>query len=390
MGLLDYSKQNPWVSDALATISQGLLSYGSGNQNMMAQLPQYLAERQRYRKDDARQTKMDQRQEQIWQMQQEEAERTKNKDAAQKRAAMGLLGGPAAPNGMSQAQFGGAPTQPGLLGNFDQPTQSYIKTLVDSGEYGGAIDTYGKLVTSKPEGPNSSLAKAKADLDRGYITPEEYQAYVNKETYIAPKDPPQAPETIRLMLAAGIDPNSQEGKAIIQGKLAGSNGITIGPDGTIQIGGPAGGKVTETQAKAANQATMLDEALNNNEALLSKGGINALRMAGADTLSQYGPIPQLGAQTMLSAEEKQFQASRSAALESLANMITGAAFTEEQKRNFTKMLPAATDDAETSAAKIKSLRRSLNQLKKNAGPALDQPAPGAVVPSLDGNGWDDE
>lgn len=91
MGLLDYSKANPWVSDALATISQGLLSYGSGNQNAMAQLPQYLAERQGARRNEQRQAKIDQRQEQIWQREEEERQRTMNQEAAKAQAFQGLL-----------------------------------------------------------------------------------------------------------------------------------------------------------------------------------------------------------------------------------------------------------------------------------------------------------
>jgi len=152
MGILDYSQSNPWLGDALATLSQGLLAYGSGNQNAMAQLPLLLQQRQQDRRTSARQARADERDQKLFELKLQEQERTANQDAAQKRAAMGLLGGPAAPNGMSQAQFGGAPTAGSPLGGFDQPTQNYIKTLVNSGDYGSAIDTYGKLVTEKPEG----------------------------------------------------------------------------------------------------------------------------------------------------------------------------------------------------------------------------------------------
>lgn len=209
MGILDYSAQNPWLSDALATISQGLLSYGSGNPNALAQLPQYLAERQRYRRDDQRQAKLDERQNQIFQMQMEEQQRTRNKEAAQRQAALGLLG-TQAPNGMSQAQFGGAPTSGGLLGSFDPPVQDYIKTLVNSGDYGSAIDVYGKLATAKPEADK---------LKDRYINVGGSLIDLNNPTspvYVDPKDPkePRAPNWITLVGPDGkevtVDGNSPQ------------------------------------------------------------------------------------------------------------------------------------------------------------------------------------
>lgn len=201
MGILDYSAQNPWLSDALATISQGLLSYGSGNPNAMAQLPQYLAERQRYRRDDQRQAKLDERQNQIFQMQMEEQQRNANKRKAQEDAWMALS------RGQSQSMTGGtnpaqrglmsgaAPTMPrsgGLLDQFDPSVASYLDAY-GKADPAGAMSILGEQLFKQPAGPNSSLAKAKADLDHGLITPEEYQAYVKKETYIAPQQPKEEP-----------------------------------------------------------------------------------------------------------------------------------------------------------------------------------------------------
>lgn len=81
MGLLDYSRSNPWLGDALATLSQGLLAYGSGNQNAMAQLPLLLAQRQQDRRESQRQARLDERQNQIFQMQVEENLRKQKKEA---------------------------------------------------------------------------------------------------------------------------------------------------------------------------------------------------------------------------------------------------------------------------------------------------------------------
>ncbi len=197
MGLLDYSRSNPWVSDALATISQGLLSYGSGNQNTLAQLPQFLAERQRYRKDDQRQAKMDQRQEQIWQMQEEERLRTQNQEAAKQQAFQGLL--------------------PTLPENIRGTAQAMGPSFVD---------IWGKEQIQnqfeKPQGPNSSIAKAAADLKAGLIDQPTYDAFVRKETYIAPQQPrePRAPNWTTLVGPDGkevtVDGNSPQAAQLVQ------------------------------------------------------------------------------------------------------------------------------------------------------------------------------
>ena len=91
MGLLDYSRENPWLGDALATISQGLLAYGTGNQNALAQLPSFLAQRQQDRRDNRRQDRMDERQNQIFQMQMEESQRRANQDAADQERFKAIL-----------------------------------------------------------------------------------------------------------------------------------------------------------------------------------------------------------------------------------------------------------------------------------------------------------
>lgn len=105
--------------------------------------------------------------------------------------------------------------------------------------------------------------------------------------------------------------------------------------------------------------------------MMAKGGASSTRSAVADTLGQYGPIGELVGQSLvLSESDKQYRAKRAAALESLANSITGAAFTEEQKRNFNEMLPRPTDDDTTVKAKLADLRAYLAQLQRNAGTAL--------------------
>jgi hypothetical protein len=371
MGLLDYSKSNPWVGDGLFALSQMLMAQGSGNPQAANQIPGLLADRQRYRHDDQRQAKQDQRQDQLFQMQMEENSRRANTEAAQRKAAMGLLGGPAPANGMSQAQFGGAPTQQGLLGDFQPPVQNYIKTLIDAGDYGSAIDIYGKLATEKPD---------KEDIKDNYMNVGGSLIDLrdpSKPIYVDPKEP-KAP---RDNWEPYKDPvtgmtgqrNTATGKVDWDPGQTGGIQVDTNGDGTpdIVVGGKGMKPPTESQAKAANQYTLLNGALDDLEKTVGEGDVNPWASAAADSLAEQGPLSGVvGQEFILSPKDKQMQASRAAALESLANSITGAAFTEEQKRNFTNMLPQATDDAETTKFKMKRMRDYLSQLQSNAGTAL--------------------
>lgn len=85
MGLLDYSRANPWLGDSLALLSQGLLAYGTGNQNALTQLPSLLAQRQQDRRENQRQSRMDERQNQIFQMQVEENQRKMSQEAERQK-----------------------------------------------------------------------------------------------------------------------------------------------------------------------------------------------------------------------------------------------------------------------------------------------------------------
>lgn len=206
----------------------------------------------------------------------------------------------------------------------------------------------------------------------------------------APQQGPGPTETERLLRLAGIDPNSAEGKSIISSKLAGSGGIQItGYDDQgrpiISIGGPAGGGPSkEYEAKMANQATLLEDGLTGLEKLVNEGGVSPTRAAIGEGLSQLGPLGNVAGQAVMGSAEKQYLAKRAGALESLANTITGAAFTEQQKQNFISMLPQPTDDDETFKAKIATMKAYISQLKKNAKVSEPNAPAAPIAPSPGG------
>jgi hypothetical protein len=67
---------------------------------------------------------------------------------------------------------------------FDQPysPEALRAMQYELQDFDKALESY-----AKPETPYSDIAKAKADLDAGRITPAEYQALTRKATYIAPQ-----------------------------------------------------------------------------------------------------------------------------------------------------------------------------------------------------------
>jgi hypothetical protein len=127
------------------------------------------------------------------------------------------------------------------------------------------------------------------------------------------------------------------------------------------------GPTKEHEVKAANQSLLLGQGLGELERLYNNENVSSWRMAGSEALSEkLGPLGNVVGQKVLSAEDKQFISGRARALESLANTITGAAFTEEQKKNFISMLPQPTDDLQTASIKIRQAKEYIAELERNA------------------------
>lgn len=80
------------------------------------------------------------------------------------------------------------------------------------------IEALSPIMMPKAQEPYSAIAKAKADLDAGRISPEEFDAFLRKETYIAPQQGPQQPERVRLALEAGLTPGTPEYQQFLLGR----------------------------------------------------------------------------------------------------------------------------------------------------------------------------
>ena len=323
MGILDYSRANPWVGDTLTALSQGLLAYGSGNPQMLATLPLMMQQRRDNRVDSERQRRRDEMEQKRFQMELEEAQRTANARAAQQQSFDALL--------------------PQLPENL-RPTAEAMGP--------GFVDLWGR-----------------EQVERAFPDPES--APTVKDFY-------QGGEVIQKQWNPQIGQWEAVGQGPRWAPKSESDGIQVDYNGDGMPDLVIGGKMkppTEAQTKSANQFTLLGNALEDVEKNMKGGGVSPWRMGASDMASQYGPIGQIAGQAIMSPEDKQFQAARAGALESLANSITGAAFTEEQKRNFIAMLPQATDDEQTAQYKLSRMRDYLAQLQRNAGTALPPAAP---------------
>lgn len=170
--------------------------------------------------------------------------------------------------GMQQQQFNYEQQKQQKADAFEEARKAQMEKLIaglppDMQDAARAdMDTFFKAYAEskfpKAEGPQSSLAKLAADLKAGRINQAEYDAAVRKETYIAPQAPREPGRTYTDLL-------DKDGNVIGQVDDRGkkdffSNGITIGADGSVQIGGPGGGKLTGTQEAATGYGKRMWEA----------------------------------------------------------------------------------------------------------------------------------
>ena len=197
------------------------------------------------------------------------------------------------------------------------------------------------------------------------------QKEIGRGRAFAPQQGPQAPETIRLLQAAGIDPGSPEGQAIIKQKLSGGNGITVYDPATGQpittIGGSGGvGKLTEAQGQAASRAALIGEGLNTLNKLLLSPDVNPWRMEAANLV---GGISEAAGNKIRSEDEQRWNAAKSAALEGLASAVTGAGVTKDQFDRYSAMLPTPSDAPAVAQEKMAAANRFLQTQLLLAGPA---------------------
>jgi hypothetical protein len=341
----------------------GLANFGAGvNQTMQAQSQQ--AQQQQIA--ELRRMQIEQAQMEMNRANKEQADR----DAAAQQVAALLGGGPSPvrPVGNYGAAVGGAP-QPAMF-NLT-PEQSAILQARSKGDPRGTLDFLTQQAFAQPEGASSGIGKIMEDLRNGLIDQATADALIKKETYIAPAA--QGPDTWERY----IDPQTGRSGQINKrtGKIDWDPGNTMMTVvGTDPNGNPiydfvsgSPGPTKEHEVKAANQSLLLGQGLSELERLYNNENVSSWRMAGSETLAEnLGPIGSVLGQKVLTEEDKQFISGRARALESLANTITGAAFTEEQKKNFIAMLPQPTDDLQTASIKIRQAKEYVAELERNA------------------------
>lgn len=151
MALLNFGAGN--FSDALAGLSQGLLSYGSGNMNGLLTVPGVVARNRQDRMQNTRQQQLLDMEKMKFDQQQAEYQQGLTRDAAA-RAALGI-GIPNSPTTPNNGRPGGMPTPQAnpplsILSGLPPEMQTYAQTLAQS-DPNAALEFVGKALTANPE-----------------------------------------------------------------------------------------------------------------------------------------------------------------------------------------------------------------------------------------------
>lgn len=130
-------------------------------------------------------------------------------------------------------------------------------------------------------------------------------------------------------------------------------------------------KMTAEQAQSNVRSTILGDSLQGIEKLLFDPQVSGGNMALGKSVS--GVLPDGASQfvqnKILNPKEQLFQSNMAGALESLAGALTGAAFSEEQKRNFTSMLPNGMEDPSIRKQKLVNAYKYAIAVSEGAGAA---------------------
>lgn len=211
-------------------------------------------------------------------------------------------------------------------------------TLLEVGP-DGAREVYRGQEETKPR---TSIAKLQADYDAGLI---------DKETYDMAR----------------------------QKALASSQGITIGPDGTVQIGGSK--PLKEYEAKAQSLGSRMESAYGRvdetEQEILEEGGPSLLD-ASADNLGKWGNF----------VKSSEYQAYQTAAREWIGGLLrldSGAAVPDSEFERYFNTYFIAPGDTEKTAALKKQAREAAMSAVSSIMPRQDAAQPAqAGAPSLQG------
>lgn len=341
--------------DALSTIGTSLLGLGAGRNDWGLLGMQALQQRQQDRLANSRQAQQDAQQAQLFEFQ-------KKKFEAEQAAAQ-----------KAQEQ------QQAKIAQFQQIVPTLPANLQPIAQAMGPdfLDQYGKLQVEqafpKPQGPNSSVAKAAADLKAGLIDQATYDALVRKETYITPQTPR---DTFRTLSDAeekqmGLDPAGtyqmgSNGKVDVVNAPKSNQVLTqvgTNPDGSpIMDFVAVGGKPpTESELKGAGLLEKalpeLDTAVNNFDALTSPKDMAA------------GSIPVLGNALQSEGYQRGRNSIKTISAAYLYSVSGAQAPESEVQRTMEEVMPKFGDGPSTLADKKARLQNMVDSIKIKAGRA---------------------
>jgi hypothetical protein len=334
--------------------------------------------------------------------QQQEQQRLANTKAAQEEAALQQLingGGiqtASAPNGMSQAQFGGAPTAPAQGGQpfFDPEMQAKIRQLPPSMQRAAVEAQMGNMFAAPKEfKPNVEEFFENGQRVKGYLDQNGNLVKVGDSApMFAPQQPQQAPATNLITLVGpkgeqqSFDSRDPQVKVLAgQGWVerqnsmfpAAPSGYNYTPQGLSAIpGGPADpanpNNITADQRKTGSFATRLEAAnaiIDENEAV------------GTDYIQEgLSSVPLVG--TMLSSPKKQAlsQAQRDFVNAQLRRE-SGATIQDSEFDSAVKQyFPQPGEGPEIVAQKRQARKIAIENMKREAGAALPTAPSGANDP----------
>jgi hypothetical protein len=313
---------------------------------------------QNFQQGQQNQQMMELRQQQMAQA--EEEMRRANQEREQQEAlitSLRTLGGTpgsqpvGGPGGIQTAS--GTPTA-AMFGGDPQLAAIY-NGMLDARDVQGALGLATDFATREPEGPQSSLAKLKADLDAGLIDRATYDAMVKKETYIKP------------------EPGS------------GSFEVDINGDGVPEFTMGGGGISKEWQSKDNAFANRLDNAIIDMDTA-EAGGYDPTA-ATASGVADYVGQRSIGGLVGNALTSEKGKAWHRAAKETLAVILrkdTGAAVTDQEFELYGPIyIPMPWDDPTTKAAKKRAMLTMRNSLRQGIGqtPTAPQESPLAPLPA---------
>ena len=185
-----------------------------------------------------------------------------------------------------------------------------------------ATQEYRAAQLSKPRGPQSAVAKINADLNAGLITKDQAKNLLANAT--APK-----------------------------------NGITIGKDGTVTIGGRVK-KASEGQAKANIYASRME----NSEGIISK-----LERQGTDFWQQMASKAGMLGNYAKTPEFRKFEQAKRDFINATLRQESGAVISDAEFDNGEKQyFPQPGDDPATIAQKKKNRAIAIQAIREASGP----------------------